>query len=202
MSGTGATRAARTLAAAAEVREVLESHGVRSALIGALALAVHRFARYTEDLDLATDADPFTVLRQVADDLTKRGFEAQVVTPDAEDPLGGVINVRRADIEPIQVVNFYNPLARGCGALGSEAIRCARPLLLPQSELPVVDLPHLIALKLYAGGRKSQTDVLELLERNQPLELAAIRDVCSRHGQCEALEELLAELGLAPPGGS
>lgn len=199
MSRDGATRSERTLQAAEEVCAVLESHGVPAVLIGALALAVHRFARFTEDLDLATDTDPFTVLREVAAALRARGFEAELVTPDAEDPLGGVINIRRDDIEPIQVVNFYNPLDRGGGALGADAIRSARPLLLPDSKLPVVDLAHLIALKLYAGGRKSQTDVLELLERNQPLELEHIRDVCARHGQGAALEPLLQELGLTSP---
>jgi hypothetical protein len=201
MSDPAPTRSERTLVAAEEVCAVLESHGARAALIGGLALAVHRFARYTEDLDLATDTDPFTVLREVTVALAARGFEAKLITPDAEDPLGGVVNVRRDDIEPIQIVNFYNPLALAGGALGAEAIRSAQPLLRPESELPVVDLAHLIALKLYAGGRKSQTDVLELLERNQPLDLSSIRSVCARHGQGAALERLLEELGLASPGG-
>lgn len=63
---------------------------------------------------------------------------------------------------------------------------------------PVVSLPYLIALKLYAGGRKATNDVLELLERNrEQLDLAGLRDVCNRHGLGAALEPLLTELGFA-----
>ena len=48
----------RTLAAARQVSQILEALGIESALIGALALAAHRYIRYTEDVDLATAVDP------------------------------------------------------------------------------------------------------------------------------------------------
>lgn len=43
--------------------------------------------------------------------------------------------------------------------------------------LAVVDVPHLVALKLYASGRKSELDILELLERH-PDALDAVHVVC------------------------
>jgi hypothetical protein len=68
----------------------------------------------------------------------------------------------------------------------------------PKSPLRVVGLPYLIALKLYAGGYKSEADVAALLERNREhLDLAGLRDVCNRHGLGAALEPLLTELGFA-----
>lgn len=60
----------------------------------------------------------------------------------------------------------------------------------------VVDLAHLIALKLYAGGNKSKSDVIELLEHNTDADLDEIRAVCGRFGFDQALEQLLKELQL------
>lgn len=57
--------------------------------------------------------------------------------------------------------------------------------------LPVVDLPHLIALKLYAGGRKSELDVLELLARNPAASRDEIVETCARFGLGDALARLL-----------
>ena len=57
-------------------------------------------------------------------------------------------------------------------------------------------LPCLIALKLYGGGPKNRNDVIELLERNAPLDLSSIREVCARHGLGQELESILAALEL------
>ncbi len=57
-------------------------------------------------------------------------------------------------------------------------------------------LPDLVALKLYAGGPKSRADVVELLARNEPLELDAIRSACAACGLGKALEAVLAELNI------
>jgi hypothetical protein len=55
-----AAHADATLAAAVRIAALLESMGVESAVIGAIALAVHGYARATEDVDLGIAvADPF-----------------------------------------------------------------------------------------------------------------------------------------------
>ena len=61
----------------------------------------------------------------------------------------------------------------------------------------MVSLPFLIALKLYAGGGKSKTDVIELIERRPDLDLAQTREICGRHGLRDALEAVLTDLGRA-----
>lgn len=197
MTGASRSRAERTLEVAEEVQRVLAELGAECALIGALALAVYKYARSTEDLDLATAVNPFAVLRRLVDKLRERGYEAELNEPDAQDPLGGVVNVRGPDFQLIQVVNFLNPLG-GAVNPGPEAVREARPSLVPGSGLRVVTLPHLVALKLYAGGAKSKLDVVELLARNRPLDLDAVRGVCRRFGLEAALDRLLAEAGLGP----
>ncbi|HEY0096103.1 MAG TPA: hypothetical protein VGB96_17375 [Archangium sp.] len=138
------------------------------------------------------------MFRRLEETLRREGFEVQFDAPDAGDALGGVLRVKGDDFERVEVVNFYNPWpgARDCTVLAREALREAKVELSPESPLRVVSLPYLIALKLYAGGRKSANDVLELLERNRDhLDLAGLRDVCNRHGLGAALEPLLTELG-------
>ena len=58
--------------------------------------------------------------------------------------------------------------------------------------LPVVDVPHLVALKLVAGGRKDEVDILELLEANPEIPLDAVIEVCKRYRLGTRLENLLA----------
>ena len=160
-------RGERTLQVAEQVARVLLQHELPSAMIGAVAMAVHLFPRATKDLDLAISIDPFPRIRRVEERLRSEGFHAEFEAPDAEDSLGGVLRVTGDDFDLIEVVNFHN-LWRGAdhaSALASEALGAALEFE-PGSPLKVVSLPYLIALKLYAGGRKSMLDVLELLERN------------------------------------
>lgn len=76
------------------------------------------------------------------------------------------------------------------GQLAREAIASARRV--PELGLPVVDVPHLVALKLLAGSRKDELDVLELLAANPGLSVAPILEVCKRQRLGKRLETLLA----------
>lgn len=71
-------------------------------------------------------------------------------------------------------------------------MREARLAARPGSALKLVPLPHLIALKLYAGGTKSRADVLELLMRNPELDVVGVRELC-RSYRLRGLEELINE---------
>ena len=191
------TRATRTIDAAEKVASILASLGIESAVIGAMALASHKYVRNTNDFDLATCADVLVQLPGAKKALEKEQFEADLRLPDAEDPRGGVLRLNRRGIRPIEIVNYLNPFAQGAALLAEEAIRTAIPARRDLGSLRVVDLAHLIALKLYAGGPRSRSDVIELLERNAPLDLASIRDTCARHGLEAPLEAILEELRLA-----
>ncbi len=192
-------RARRTLAAAERVHAILADLGIPAVVIGAIAAAVYGHVRATMDFDFATFVDPFRSLAAAARALRAAGFDVELREPDADDPLGGLLHVTGGsdDFDPIEVVNFLNPVGRARSDLGEEAVRTARP---PDPagglRLPVVGLAHLIALKLYAGGAKNKLDVIELLQRNAPLDLAPVRDVCGRHGLGPALEAIAGDLGL------
>jgi hypothetical protein len=55
-------------------------------------------------------------------------------------------------------------------------------------------LPHLIALKLYAGGHKAKSDIVELLARNPDLDVESVRKLC-RSYRLKGLDKLVAEAG-------
>jgi hypothetical protein len=166
------------MALADEIASALASRNVRTAVIGAVAVAVHGYPRATEDVDLAAATDLAT-LRIVGDEFAAQGCTVRLGEPDAEDSLGGVTIVRD-DTDPVQVVNYANPFRPGSGALAGEAIDSATAGSI--GSLAVVDLPHLVALKLYAGGAKSKLDIVELLVRNSEAHHEQIRTVCARFG--------------------
>ncbi len=183
---------AHTLSAAETIAEILARRGVESALIGAVALAVHLYPRSTEDVDLAVGVDPRR-LAEIAGDLRSEGFTAEVSEPDPQDSLGGVLRVSAEGTERIEIVNFCNPPAGGFPALVEAALRDAVPYR-EGAHLRVVTLPHLILFKLYAGGPKSKNDVLELLSRNPGLDLDDLRARCRRFRLDRKLEAWLRDL--------
>ena len=179
---------------AERVAAVASELGMSTALIGATALAAHNYVRATADIDLAIAVDPFRELRLLGDRLEREGFHTELSLPDADDSLGGVLRVRATteDDDPVEVVNFQNPF-RPSNNPGLEAVQTATPIGTSTS-LRCATLPHLIALKLYAGSRRDQADVLELLRRNPAADRDQIREVCARYGSERVLEELIAEV--------
>jgi hypothetical protein len=102
-----------------EVVDCCAGHGIKTAIIGAIAVAVHGYPRSTHDLDLAAAAD-LGALRGAAKDLEARGCVVTFGEPDFDDPLGGVLTISRGDADPVQIVNYANPFRPGTGALAEE----------------------------------------------------------------------------------
>jgi hypothetical protein len=174
------------LQAAEKILAVLAQHHIDAVVIGAVALAAHHYVRQTEDLDLGVNAD-VPALRAVVRSLHEVGFEAELREPDGEDPLGGVIDVS-GSFGLVQIVSFSGRFP----AVIEDAVRLSTLVVREDSLLKIVPIPHLIALKLYAGGHKSKADIIELLVRNPDVNLDEMRSVCARYG-LSGLEELIAE---------
>ena len=160
------------LEVAERVTELLASRGIDAILIGAAAMAAHGYVRFTQDVDLAVKVH-LEELRRAADDLQAAGFDVTLREPDGADPLGGVIDVS-GSFGMVQIVNFGDRFPAVIEAGLAEATLLVRV----GSQLRIMPLPQLIALKLYAGGRKSQADVVELLARNPDADFERIRKVC------------------------
>jgi len=136
-----------------DVIDYLEHRGVRSALIGGLALAAHGIARATLDSDL------LVVNRAVLDatfwsDWTDP-LPPEVRVGDADDPLAGVVRLRRAQDSVDVVVGKHRWEAR--------IVERRTQLTVEGRALYVVDAPDLILLKLSAGGPQDLIDVRLLL---------------------------------------
>jgi hypothetical protein len=168
------------LALAQAVMRVLQQHSVDALVIGGFALAAHNYARATDDLDLGVSTH-IEVMRTVAQRLADLGFQTEFREPDGFDALGGVIDVQDAVGGFVQVVNFDNSPAGGFPAAIRDALASA-PELQEGAALRVIPLPYLVALKLYAGGPKSESDILHLLESNPDVDREAIRSLCMKYG--------------------
>jgi hypothetical protein len=140
----------------ADVVEHLDARSIPAALIGAAALAVHGVARATEDLDLlAVDTAVLDegLWRELQD-----ADELAVRRGDFEDPLAGLIRLRRGD-ELVEVVV-------GKGAWMRAILDRRSWLTLRAERIPVVDAADLLLLKLYAGGPQDLLDARLLLGAN------------------------------------
>jgi len=177
------------LHAAEDVLGLLQKHGMDAVVIGAVALAAYHYVRQTEDIDLGVNAD-LPGLRALAASLASAGYSVEFREPDAQDPLGGVIDVR-GQFGLLQIISF----AERFPAVIEDALEASSLRVRQGSPLKIVPLPHLIALKLYAGGHKSQADIVELLERNPGLDLDAVRSLCRKY-RLGGLEELIVEADL------
>ena len=72
-------RTERTLSVAQAIVHFLRETGTASAVIGAIALAFHGYARATQDVDIATHVDPRTVLRDIARALQRQGYTTRMI---------------------------------------------------------------------------------------------------------------------------
>ena len=186
----------KTLLLAARVAAEAEKLGIKTALIGAAALAVHGYARGTEDIDLAASVRPLSQLDALARALSAAALGTELRYPDDDDPLGGVLvvwelsdgNGERNDV--VEVVNFVNP-ARSMRTPASLAIQ--RATRLDGIELNCVALPDLVALKLYAGGSADYADIVQLLARNPEADINEIRTVSEPFDERGKLNSLIEE---------
>jgi len=176
------------LDAAESVNQILQKFHVDAIVIGALALAAHHYVRYTEDLDLGINTDNET-LHQIANELReKEGFQVSLREPDANDPLSGVIDIT-GHFGMLQIINFGQTFP----AVIIDGWRDAELTIRSGSDLRLIPLPHLVALKLYAGGFKSKADISELIKRNPDLDLDHVRAVCKSY-RLGGLEEIISEI--------
>lgn len=185
-----------TLSLARDVARVLRERNNPPLLIGALALAAHSYLRTTTDVDFAVAVEPAD-LQELARALEAIADNVVLSPPSADDPLGGVITVERRESLPVQVVNFDNSPGGGFPRLVRGAT--LDPDVLTEADLgaPVVSLVDLILFKLYAGGPKSELDILELLAR-KPVDWRLLREKARDYRLHRELEGVLQRAGVEP----
>ena len=168
---------------------ILANEGVQSIIIGAIALAVHQYDRLTKDVDLGVNIS-VNQMEELLELLVEQGYEAKLHLTDPEYPLGGVIDIP-GPFGLVRIMNFGERFPDAIqDALAAEPIR-----IWEKSELQVIPIPQLVALKLYAGGWKALSDVVELLKSNPDENLDVIGEICRNYGLrgwSKVMEELRA----------
>jgi hypothetical protein len=131
----------------------LAGKGIAAALIGGFALAAHGVARATEDIDL------LVLDRSVLGGPFWEGWEnaadIEIRPGDLDDPLAGVVRVRRGG-EVVDLVVGREPWMKGVLDRRSE-------INLDSRVLTAVTRADLVLLKLFAGGPQDLLDIELLL---------------------------------------
>jgi hypothetical protein len=78
---------------AEQVARLAKIFGNELLVIGAAALAGHGYVRLTRDIDLAGNLS-LRQLRELSAALEKKGYSVALREPDADDPLGGVLDIQ------------------------------------------------------------------------------------------------------------
>ena len=126
--------------------------GIPHALGGAVALAMHGASRATIDFDLLT-TDGRALRPETWGDLDAA---IDIRRGDAEDPLRGVVRLARSGDRTVDVVVHRYEWQR-------DAIERAVPTTALGVEVPLLSVPDLILMKLYAGGPQDLWDIHQLL---------------------------------------
>jgi hypothetical protein len=171
-----------------EVIAALDAAGVRHALIGAGALALHGVSRSTLDQDLLVTE--VRVLSPTFWAPISSHASVDVRTGDIDDPLAGVVRVRRHGERDVDIVV-------GRSAWQSDVLLRAERINQATGSVWLVRAVDLVLLKLYAGGSQDRWDIEQLLGV-QPRE-ALVRDVDELIDRlpprCEALWRALRSAG-------
>jgi hypothetical protein len=137
----------------ARVSAVLDAAGIRHAVIGASALAVHGVARSTLDQDLLA-LEPGCLAPGLWEALRAEGVGVEIRRGDWSDPLAGLVRFAAPGERPVDLVV-------GKLAWQRRALDRARPFVAETP--PVIAAADLILLKLYAGGPQDAWDIQQLL---------------------------------------
>ena len=135
------------------VADYLHHRTIPHAIIGAAALALHGVSRSTFDQDLLV-----TSIR-VLDDTFWREFDTDahvdIRRGDSEDPLSGVVRIRRDDERDVDIVVGRHQW--------QDELLARAEIIAHASGMRVVRAADLVLLKLYAGGSQDRWDIEQLL---------------------------------------
>ena len=149
--------------------ELLNDAGVRSLVVGGVAVVLHGHLRTTADLDLVLELEPENVRAAIAV-LAGEGYRprAPVLIEDFADPA-----TRRSWIEEknLEVFSLWHPDRPGCEIdlfvtepFDFSTVYARRiDVRIERARAPVIALDDLIALKRAAGRNRDLEDVQALL---------------------------------------
>jgi predicted nucleotidyltransferase len=160
----------------ADIAGFLEARGVRYAVIGAMAAAVHGVVRASLDADavVALHVREAQALRQA---LIEKGYEAAVRIGDADDPIPGLLEIRDRHGNRVD-------LLLGLRGMEPELLNRTRKVRLADATLEIVGREDFIAMKAFAGGPVDLADAQAVIEMDrESLDLSLLRRLAQRFGR-------------------
>ena len=172
----------------ADVAELLSKQGVRYAVIGAMAAAVHGVVRASLDADavVALEVREAQALRQA---LIEAGYEAAVRTGDADDPIPGLLEIKDRHGNRVD-------LLLGLRGMDPELLNRTRQVRLADATLEIVGREDFIAMKAFAGGPVDLADARAIIDLDRgSLDLELLRRLAQRFGRdaVRVVQELVGD---------
>lgn len=174
----------------ADVAQLLARQGVRYAVIGAMAAAVHGVVRASLDADavVALQVREAQALRQ---SLVEEGYEAVLRTGDVDDPIPALLEVNDSHGNRVD-------LLIGLRGMDPDLLSRTRQVTLADAILEVVGREDFIAMKAFAGGPVDVADARAVIDLDrESLDLELLRRLAQRFGRdtAKVVEDLIGVLG-------
>lgn len=172
----------------ADVAGILAARGVRYAVIGAMAAAVHGVVRASLDAD-AVVALQIREAQALQQTLIEMGYAANLRIGDVDDPIPGLLEIKDRHGNRVD-------LLVGLRGMDPELLSRTRQVSLADAVLDIVGREDFIAMKAFAGGPVDLADARAVIELDrESLDLELLRRLAQRFGRDAArvLEELIGD---------
>lgn len=173
-----------------DVADILAARGIRYAVVGAMAAAVHGVVRASLDADavVALEVREAHGLRRAFVDA---GYDAELRIGDPDDPIPALLQVGDRHRNRVD-------LLIGLRGMEPEALSRTRSVVLMDATLQIVGREDFIAMKAFAGGPVDLADARAVMDSDRPsLDLELLRRLAQRFGRdtAKAVEALIGGAG-------
>ena len=170
----------------ADVAELLAKQGVRYAVIGAMAAAVHGVVRASLDADavVALQVREAQALRTA---LVEEGYEAVLRTGGVDDPIPALLEVNDSHGNRVD-------LLIGLRGMDPELMNRTRQVRFADATMEIVGRENFIAMKAFAGGPVDLADARAVIDLDrESLDLELLRRLAQRFSRDAArtVEDLI-----------
>lgn len=160
----------------ADVAEFLATQGVRYAVIGAMAAAVHGVVRASLDADAVVTLQ-VAEARALRQSLIAADYEAVLRVGDVDDPIPALLEVRDSHGNRVD-------LLIGLRGMDPEALNRTRQVALAGTMLEIVGREDFVAMKAFAGGPVDLADARVVMDMDRgSLDVELLRRLAQRFGR-------------------
>ncbi len=173
----------------ADVADLLAMQGIRYAVIGAMATAVHGVVRASLDADAVVTLQ-IQEARAFRQALVDAGYEAKLRVGDVDDPIPALLEVRDRHCNRVD-------LLIGLRGMDPAALNRTSQVTLAGATLEIIGREDLVAMKAFAGGPVDLADARAVMDLDRgSLDVELLRRLAQRFGRetAKTVEDLIGAL--------